>query len=150
MSQKSKRSFGIIIRRFLAGFLLFSIVMGLIEDITSGNFSRTSMDGFALGLIIVFFLAFYSRKKKVNQEPDGELEQPAVNTDYEDTENIDISDKEDIQSYDENIEIENLESQIGEVEIKTEDVNPPSGFNPVKDNEGIFSRLFKGRNNRYG
>ena len=34
--------------------------------------------------------------------------------------------------------------------IKTEDGNPPSGYNPVKDNEGIFSRLFKGRNNRYG
>jgi hypothetical protein len=36
------------------------------------------------------------------------------------------------------------------VEINTEDVNPPSGYNPVKDSEGIFSRLFKGRNNRYG
>ena len=64
--------------------------------------------------------------------------------------NIDILDQEDIQSYDEDIEIENLETQIDEVEIKTEDVNPPSGYNPVKDNEGIFSRLFKGRNNRYG
>ena len=97
-----------------------------------------------------FFLAFYSRKKKANQEPEEELEQPRVNTNYEDTENIDILDKEDIQSYDENIEIENLESQIDEVEIKTENVNQPSGYNPVKDNEGIFSRLFKGRNNRYG
>ena len=36
--------------------------------------------------------------------------------------NIDILDQEDIQSYDEDIEIENLETQIDEVEIKTEDV----------------------------
>ena len=74
MSQKPKRSFGIIIRRFLAGFLLFSIVMGLIEDITSGNFSRTSMDGFALGLIIVFFLAFYSRKNSKSKKVEFEDE----------------------------------------------------------------------------
>ena len=59
-------------------------------------------------------------------------------------------DQEDTQSYDDDIEIENLETQIDEVEIKTEDVKPPSGYNPVKDNEGIFSKLFKGRNNRYG
>ena len=149
MSQKSKRSFGIIIRRFLAGFLLFSIVMGLIEDITSGNFSRTTMDGFALGLIIVFFLAFYSRKKKVDQDLEEEFELPTVNTNYEDKEDFSL-DEEDIPNDDEDIEIINLETQIDEVEIKTEDVNPPSGFNPVKDNEGIFSRLFKGRNNRYG
>ena len=70
MSQKPKRSFGIIIRRFFAGFLLFSIVMGLIEDITSGNFSRTSMDGFALGLIIVFFIAFYSSKNNKSKKVD--------------------------------------------------------------------------------
>ena len=150
MSQKPKRSFGIIIRRFFAGFLLFSIVMGLIEDITSGNFSRTTMDGFALGLIIVFFLAFYSRKKKVDQDLEEEFELPTVNTNYEDKEDFCTLDEEDIPNDDEDIEIMNLETQIDEVEIKTEDVNPPSGFNPVKDNEGIFSRLFKGRNNRYG
>ena len=105
---------------------------------------------FFLDYWLFFFLAFYSRKKKVNQEPDGELQEPTVNIEYEDTENIDILDQENIQSDDENIEFENLETQIDEVDIKTEDVNPPSGYNPVKDNEGIFSRLFKGRNNRYG
>ena len=108
------------------------------------------MDDLFFGLLIVFFLAFYSRKKKVNQEPGEELEQPTVSTNYEDTENIDILDQEDTQSYDDDIEIENLETQNDEVDIKTEDVNQPSGYNPVKDNEGIFSRLFKGKNNRYG
>ena len=108
------------------------------------------MDDLFFGLLIVFFLAFYSRKKKVEQEPEEELEQPTINTNYEDTENIDILDQEDIQSHNEDIEIENLETQNDEVDIKTEDVNQPSGYNPVKDNEGIFSRLLKGRNNRYG
>jgi len=150
MEPKKKRSIGILIRRFLAGYILLSVVVQLIKDISEGEFSGKSLDDLFFGLLIVFFLAFYSRKKKVDQEPEEELEQPTVNTNYEDTENIDILDQDDIQSYDEDIEIENLETQIYEVEIKTEDGNPPSGYNPVKDNEGIFSRLFKGRNNRYG
>ena len=150
MESKKKRSVGLLIRRFLAGYIFLSVVVQFIGEISKGEFSGRSLDDLFFGLLIVFFLAFYSRKKKANQETEEELEQPAVNTNYEDTENIDISDKEDIQNYDENIEIENLESQIDEVEIKTENVNQPSGYNPVKDNEGIFSRLFKGRNNRYG
>ena len=150
MEPKKKRSVGLLIRRFLAGYIFLSVVVQLIGEISEGEFSGQSLDDLAFGLLIVFFLAFYSRKKKVDQEPEEDLEQPTVSTNYEDTENIDILDQEDIQSYDENIEIENLENQIDEVEIKTEDANPPSGYNPVKDNEGIFSRLFKGRNNRYG
>ena len=149
MESKKKRSSGLLIRRFLAGYIFLSVAVQFIREISKGEFSGRSLDDLFFGLLIVFFLAFYSRKKKANQEPEEELEQPTVNTNYEDTENIDILDKEDIQSYDENIEIENLESQIDEVEIKTENVNQPSGYNPVKDNEGIFSRLFKGRNNRY-
>jgi len=150
MEPKKKRSIGILIRRFLAGYILLSVVVQLIKDISEGEFSGKSLDDLFFGLLIVFFLAFYSRKKKVDQEPEEELEQPTVNTNYEDTENIDILDQDDIQSDDENIEIENLDTQIDDVGIKTEDGNPPSGYNPVKDNEGIFSRLFKGRNNRYG
>ena len=150
MEPKKKRSIGLLIRRFLAGYIFLSVVVQLIKDISEGEFSGRSLDDLAFGLLIVFFLAFYSRKKKVDQEPEEDLEQPTVSTNYEDTEDIDILDQEDTQSDDDDIEIENLETQIDEVEIKTEDVKPPSGYNPVKDNEGIFSKLFKGRNNRYG
>ena len=150
MESKKKRSTGLLIRRFLAGYIFLSVVVQLIVEISKGEFSGRSLDDLFFGLLIVFFLAFYSRKKKVNQETGEEIELPTVNTDYEDTKNIDILDQENIQSDDEDIETENLETQIDEVEIKTEDVNPPSGYNPVKDNEGIFSKLFKGRNNRYG
>ena len=150
MEPKKKRSVGLLIRRFLAGYIFLSVVVQLIREILEGEFSGQSLDDLAFGLLIVFFLAFYSRKKKVDQGPEEDLEQPTVIANNEDTENTDILDQEDIQNYDEDIEIENLETQIDEVEIKTEDENPPSGYNPVKDSEGIFSRLFKGRNNRYG
>ena len=150
MESKKKRSVGLLIRRFLAGYIFLSVVVQLIGEISEGEFSAQSLDDLAFGLLIVFFLAFYSRKKKVNKEPEEDIEQPTGSTNYEDTEDIDILDQEDTQSDDDDIEIENLETQIDEVEIKTEDVKPPSGYNPVKDNEGIFSKLFKGRNNRYG
>ena len=150
MESKKKRSTGLLIRRFLAGYIFLSVVVQFIGEISKGEFSGRSLDDLFFGLLIVFFLAFYSRKKKVNKEPGEELKKPSINTNYEDTEGIDIVDQEDTQSYDDDIEIENLETQIDEVEIKTEDVKPPSGYNPVKDNEGIFSKLFKGRNNRYG
>ena len=150
MEPKKKRSIGLLIRRFLAGYILLSVVVQLIKDISEGEFSNRSLDDLFFGLLIVFFLAFYSRKKKVDQGPEEDLEQPTVIANNEDTENTDILDQEDIQSYNEDIEIENLKTQNDEVDIKTEDVNQPSGYNPVKDNEGIFSRLFKGRNNRYG
>ena len=150
MEPKKKRSIALLIRRFLAGYIFLSLVVQLIGEISEGEFSGQSLDDLAFGLLIVFFLAFYSRKKKVNKEPEEDLEQPTVSTNYEDTEDIDILDQEDTQSDDDDIEIENLETQIDEVEIKTEDVKPPSAYNPVKDNEGIFSKLFKGRNNRYG
>ena len=150
MKSKKKRSTGLLIRRFLAGYIFLSVVAQLIDNISKGEFSNRSLDDLFFGLLIVFFLAFYSRKKKVVKEPDKEIDQSTVNTNYEDIENIDMFDQEDIQSDDEDIEIENLETQIEEVEIKTKNVNQPSGYNPVKDNEGIFSRIFKGRNNRYG
>jgi len=150
MESKKKRSTGLLIRRFLAGYIFLSVVAQLIDNISKGEFSNRSLDDLFFGLLIVFFLAFFSRKKKIVKEPDKEIDQSTVNTNYEDIENIDMFDQEDIQSDDEDIEIENLETQIEEVEIKTKNVNQPSGYNPVKDNEGIFSRIFKGRNNRYG
>ena len=150
MESKKKRSTGLLIRRFIAGYIFLSVVVQFIGEISKGEFSGRSLDDLFFGLLIVFFLAFYSRKKKIVKEPDKEIDQSTVNTNYEDIENIDMFDQEDIQSDDEDIEIENLETQIEEVEIKTKNVNKPSGYNPVKDNEGIFSRIFKGRINRIG
>ena len=90
MESKKKRSTGLLIRRFLAGYIFLSVVVQFIGEISEGEFSGRSLDDLFFGLLIVFFLAFYSRKKKVNQEPEEELEQPTVSTNYEDTEDIDI------------------------------------------------------------
>ena len=75
MESKKKRSVGLLLRRFLAGYIFLSVVVQLIGEISEGEFSAQSLDDLAFGLLIVFFLAFYSRKKKVDQEPKEDLEQ---------------------------------------------------------------------------
>ena len=144
MSQKPRRSFGIKIRRFIAGFLLFSIVLGLIEDITSGNFSNASMDGFVFGLIIVFFLTFYSRKNK--RTKDVVLDEEITISDTEFIEKIEIDQNEELLSNTKDYDNEYIENDIQDYST----IKPSTGYNPVNDSEGIFARLFKGKNNRYG
>ena len=109
------------------------------------------MDGFALGLIIVFFLAFYSRKN--NKSKKVEFEDETIQPDNELLEEIDIVQDEEIQISTENLNFENIENEINDVENDIKDNNtikPSSKYNPINDRESMFSRLFKGRNNRYG
>ena len=53
MEPKKKRSIGLLIRRFLAGYIFLSVVVQLIKDISEGEFSGQSLDDLAFGLLIV-------------------------------------------------------------------------------------------------
>ena len=64
MESKKKRSTGLLIRRFIAGYIFLSVVVQFIGEISKGEFSARSLDDLFFGLLIVFFLAFYSSKKK--------------------------------------------------------------------------------------
>ena len=153
MEIKKKRSIGLLIRRFFATFLFFSTVTGIISDLNKGVPIDEILGGAFVSFFIIYLLA-RSPRKKVNQESGEKSKQTKVNTNYEDTENIEILDQDEIQTDNESIELKNFDTQIENVDneddIKTVNADTPSGYNPVKDNEGIFSRLFKGRNNRYG
>ena len=153
MESKKKRSIVLLIRRFFATFLFFSTVMGIISDIETDVPIDETLGGALVSFFIIYLLA-RSPRRKVKQEPEDDNKQSKVDTNYEDTENIEILVPEEIQTDNEGIELENYETQIENVDdeddIKTVNPDTISGYNPVKDNEGIFSRLFKGRNNRYG
>ena len=70
MKSEKNKSVGLLIRRFIAGLIFLSVISELIEDISTGNFSGRSLDDLFFGLIIVFFLAFSSRKNKTpNTDP---------------------------------------------------------------------------------
>ena len=145
MEPNKKRSIGLLIRRFLAGYIFLSVVVQLIKDISEGEFSGRSLDDLFFGLLIVFFLAFYSRKKKVDQEPEEELDQPTVNTNYEDTENMNTFDVEeqfeDIEDFSDNQPTEDAKNNYKQKKVRRN--------NPINDKQSLLSRFFQGKTERY-
>ena len=126
-----KISLSLIIRRFLAVFIFFSIAFGIISDFLSGNFTGESISGALVGLVIVIFL---SRSPRSMQRSSYEVDSKETLENDED-----IYDQETLE------EFEKFESD----EIDTNAViNINRQYNPVRDNESFFVRLFKKRTDR--
>ena len=121
----------LIIRRFFAVFIFFSIGFGIVNDFMSGDFSGESVNGALVGLVIVYFLSRSPRNTKKDS-----IEESS-------TENL----EEDADIYDEETlkEFEKFESDNKDF---TDVIKGNNSYNPVKDNESLFVRFFKGRSNR--
>ena len=131
MNKKPKLSFSKVIRRFFSIFLLFSIVSGIINDISSGTFSGDSIGGAVGGLVIVFFLSGIGRRSKAPTSDDGPKETME--------EDKDIYDEETLQ------EFEKYDSE--EVVVK-ESKSTNKSYNPIKDKESFLVRMLRGRTDR--
>ena len=121
----------LIIRRFFAVFIFFSIGFGIVNDFMSGDFSGESVNGALVGLVIVYFL---SRSPRNTQKDSIEKSS---------TENL----EEDADIYDEETlkEFEKFESDNKDL---TDVIKGNNSYNPVRDNESLFVRLLKGRSDR--
>ena len=121
----------LIIRRFFAVFIFFSIGFGIVNDFMSGDFSGESVNGALVGLVIVYFLSRSPRNTKKDS-----IEESS-------TENL----EEDADIYDEETlkEFEKFESDNKDL---TDVIKGNNSYNPVRDNESLFVRLFKGRSDR--
>jgi hypothetical protein len=131
MNKKPKLSLSKVIRRFFSIFLLFSIVSGIINDISSGTFSGDSIGGAVGGLVIVFFLSGIGRRSKAPTSDDGPKETME--------EDKDIYDEETLQ------EFEKFDSE--EVVVKKSETTNKS-YNPIKDKDSFLVRIFRGRVDR--
>lgn len=131
MNKKPKLSLSKVIRRFFSIFLLFSIVSGIINDISSGTFSGDSIGGAVGGLVIVFFLSGIGRRSKTPTSDDGPKETME--------EDKDIYDEETLQ------EFEKFDSE--EVVVK-ESKTTNNSYNPIKDKDSFLVRIFRGRVDR--
>ena len=148
MKSEKNKSVGLLIRRFIAGLIFLSVISELIEDISTGNFSGRSLDDLFFGLIIVFFLAFSSRKNKEpevteNEELSKEIDSIS-GSEKDRLEDTEIRIKK--QSYDfdnTKIELEELENE-NEINKRVSELS----YNPVKDSESILARIFKGKTDR--
>lgn len=129
---KTKRmTISLIIRRFFAVFIFFSIGFGIVNDFMSGDFSGESVNGALVGLVIVYFLSRSPR----NTQKDSIEESPTENLE----EDADIYDEETLK------EFEKFESDNKDL---TDVIKGNNSYNPVRDNESLFVRLFKGRSDR--
>tara|TARA_B100001093_G_scaffold436168_1_gene434444 strand:- start:665 stop:1060 length:396 start_codon:yes stop_codon:yes gene_type:complete len=121
----------LIIRRFFAVFIFFSIGFGIVDDFVSGDFSGESVNGALVGLVIVYFLSRSPRNTQIDsieESSTGNLEEDA-----------DIYDEETLK------EFEKFESDNKDL---TDVIKGNNSYNPVRDNESLFVRLFKGRSDR--
>ena len=128
----SKRiNISLIIRRFFAVFIFFSIGFGIVDDFMSGEFSGESVNGALVGLVIVYFLSRSPRNTKKDRIEESSTE----NLEEDD----DIYDEETLKEF-EKFDTDNKDF--------TDVIKGNNSYNPVKDNESLFVRFFKGRSDR--
>ena len=132
MNTKPKFSIVLVIRRFFAIFVFFSIAFGIVDDFLSGNFTGETINGAVVGLIIVFFL---SRTPKSLKEIKNNEE--IIDVVEEDKDIYDEETLEEFETFDDQYE------KFDDVRINKK------SYSPVKDSENIFIRIFKGKTDRY-
>ena len=131
MNTKPKFSIVLVIRRFFAIFVFFSIAFGIVDDFLSGNFTGDTVNGAVVGLIIVFFL---SRTPKSLKEIKNNEE--IIDVVEEDK---DIYDEETLQEF---------EKYDAEEVVVKEIETTKKPYNPIKDKESFLVRILGGRVDR--
>ena len=132
MNTKRKVSIGLVIKRFFAVFVFFSIVFGIVDDFLSGNITGETVNGAVVGLIIVYFLSRTPKSLKQSKNNDETIDVIEEDKDIYDEETL-----KDFETFDDQYE------NIDKVRINK------ISYSPVKDGENIFIRIFKGRTDRY-
>ena len=132
MKTNPKISLVLVIRRFFAVFIFFTIAFGIIDDFLNGNFTEDSVSGALVGLVIVYFLS--RTPKNLRPSTNNEVGTEKLEKDE------DIYDKETLE------EFKKFDSENDNI---VKEVKNKNSYNPVKDEENILSRMFKGRTDRY-
>ena len=132
MKRNTKISTVLVLRRFFAGFVFFSIAFGIIDDFRTENFTEDSVSGALVGLVIVYFLSRTPKRLRASTNEDASAEKIEKDEDIYDEETLEEFEKFDSEYTSMNKEVKNTNS-----------------YNPVKDEENILARMFKGRTDRY-
>ena len=132
MKKNPKISSVLVLRRIFAGFVLFSIAFGIIDDFLTGNFTGESVTGALVGLVIVYFLSRIPNNLRASTNEDVSTEKIEKDEDIYDEKTLEEFEKFDSEYTNINKEVKNTNS-----------------YNPVKDEENILARMFKGRTDRY-
>ena len=120
------------VRRFFALFFLSTTIFGIITDISAGNIEDT-LGGSVVGFFIVYLL--WRKPKSIKDETN------------EKTTSIDNEFNE--QSIPFEGELDKVDFSYESENIDPQNSKPNNKLNPIKDKESIFSRIFRGRTERY-
>jgi len=137
MNPKQRRSIGLIIRRIIAVFILFSTISGVVDAVVTNSFNDDVIGGVFVSLLIIYYLGRSPRKNNTDADPE-------IDNNNRDEIDIDIEMEELDEEFDESLE--ELESEQIQTNYKSPRVNKP---NPVRDKQSFLSRLFQGRTDRY-
>ena len=130
MQGKSKAR--LTIRRFFALFFLSTVIFGIFTDISSGNIEDT-LGGSVVGFFIVYLL--WRKPKSIKEETN------------EDTTSIDNEFNEQSIPIEEELDIVDFSNESENID--PQNTKPNNKLNPIKDKESIFSKIFRGRTERY-
>ena len=136
MEPKPHRSIGLIIKRFFAVFILFSTISGVVSAVETNSFNDDVIGGVFVSLLIIYYLARSPKKIRTNSDVDSET------TEIEELEG-DVDTEELLEEY--SASLEDVESDK-EIIYRTDKAKKS---NPVRDKQGILSRIFQGKTDRY-
>tara|TARA_B100000925_G_scaffold251485_1_gene203174 strand:+ start:325 stop:738 length:414 start_codon:yes stop_codon:yes gene_type:complete len=137
MKPKQRRSIGLIIRRIIAVFILFSTISGVVDAVVTDTFNDDIIGGVFVSLLIVYYLGRSPRNKPRNSEVE-------IDNSNNDEIDIDFEMQELNEEFDKSLE--ELKSEEIQTNYKSARVNKR---NPVTDKQSFLSRLFQGRTDRY-
>ena len=137
MEPKNRRSIGLIIRRIIAIFILFSTASGVVAAVETNSLNDDVIGGVFVSLLIIYYLVRSPRNNRSNTE--AEIEN--INKDENDN---DYEMEELIEEFEESLE--EMKSKEIQTNYKNETINK---INPVKDKQSILSRIFLGKTDRY-
>jgi len=136
MELKQNRSIGLIIRRFFAIFILFSIASGIVAQIETGTFTNETFGSAFVSLLIAYYLARSPRNKTQSSKMDVKSNNDELGDE--------IQMEELLEEFEESLE--EMESEEIQTNYQSERVNKR---NPVKDKQSFLSRIFQGKTDRY-
>ena len=70
MKPKQRRSIGLIIRRIIAVFILFSTISGVVDAVVTNSFNDDVIGGVFVSLLIIYYLGRSPRKNNTNADPE--------------------------------------------------------------------------------
>ena len=123
----------ITVRRFFALFILSSTIYGIYADLLRGANIEDTLGGSIVGFVIFYFL--WRKPKSIREETKEET--TSIDNEFNE-QSVPIEEELDLNDF--SYEPDNVPSQ---------NAKPGKKFNPIKDKESIFTRIFRGRTDRY-